>query len=72
MGWWIAFAILFLLAILPLGIRIRYDSEGFLLRVLIGPVGITVFPLPAWMKKRPGKPSKKKSEKKENTQKEKI
>ena len=33
MGWWIAFAILFLLAILPLGIRIRYDSEGFLLRV---------------------------------------
>ena len=69
MGWWIAFAILFLLAILPLGIRIRYDSEGFLLRVLIGPVGITVFPLPAWMKKRPGKPSKKKSEKKENTQK---
>ena len=58
MGWWIAFAILFLLAILPLGIRIRYDSEGFLLRVLIGPVGITVFPLPAWMKKRPGKPSK--------------
>ena len=69
MGWWIAFAILFLLAILPLGIRIRYDSEGFLLRVLIGPVRITVFPLPAWMKKRPGKPSKKKSEKKENTQK---
>ena len=69
MGWWIAFAILFLLAILPLGIRIRYDSEGFLLRVLIGPVRITVFPLPAWMKKRPGKPSKKKSEKKESTQK---
>ena len=28
MGWLIALGIVFLLAVLPIGVRIRYDSEG--------------------------------------------
>ena len=63
MGWWIFFGILLALALIPLGIRVRYDSGGFVARVIVGPVRVTVFP----MKKRrnrkrqplpmPGRPS---------------
>ena len=52
MGWWITLGILILLAVLPLGVRIRYDSDGFFLRVLAGPLGLTVFPIPSWMKRK--------------------
>lgn len=58
MGWWITLAILVLLAILPLGVSVKYDSEGPLVRVILGPARFTVFPLP-------------KKEKKEKKQKEK-
>lgn len=70
MGWLITFAILFLLAILPLGARIKYDADGPLVRVIAGPVKITVFPLP---KKKPEKPkdSDKKKEKKKKPAKKK-
>ena len=62
MGWIITLVILFLLAILPLGISVKYDSEGALVRVLAGPLKITVFPLP--------KKEKKEKKKKESPQKE--
>ena len=44
MGWWIAFAILTGLAILPLGIRIRYDAQGAYMAILAGPVRIQLLP----------------------------
>ena len=53
MGWLITGGVLFLLAVLPLGVKIWYDAEGFLLKVVLGPVRLTLFP-------RPKKPSKEK------------
>ena len=44
MGWWIALGVVFLLGILPLGVSARYGGEGPLLRVVIGPVRLTLFP----------------------------
>ena len=44
MGWWIALGVVFLLGILPLGVSARYSGEGPLLRVVIGPVRLTLFP----------------------------
>jgi len=51
MGLLIAFGILFLLAILPLGVSVRYDEDGPLVKVIAGPVKITVFPRPKKDKK---------------------
>ena len=51
MGWLIALGVLVLLAILPLGASVRYDSEGVLVRLIAGPVKITLFPRPK--KKKP-------------------
>ena len=42
MGIWIAGAILLALAVLPLGVRIRYNDAGFVLKVIAGPLKITV------------------------------
>lgn len=58
MGWLIALGVVILLAILPLGVRIRYCADGLLVKVIAGPVKITVFPLPKKEKKE-----KKKKEK---------
>ena len=55
MGWLIALGVVILLAVLPLGVCIRYNSEGPLVRVLAGPVRITVFPRPKKEKKKPQK-----------------
>ena len=64
MGWLIALGVIALLAVLPLGVSVRYDSEGPLVRVLAGPIRITVFPRPKEIKKV------KKESKKELPQKE--
>ena len=61
MGWWITLGILILLAILPLGISIRYDEDGTMVRVILGPVRFTVFPRPK-KEKKPGKEKKTKTE----------
>lgn len=61
MGWLITFGILFLLAILPLGVSIKYDEAGAVVKVIAGPVRITVFP----RHKKEGKEKKpKKADKK--------
>ena len=52
MGWIITAGIVLLLAVLPLGVRIRYNSEGLLAKVIAGPLKITVFPLPKKEKKK--------------------
>ena len=44
MGWWIALGVVFLLGILPLGVSARYGGERALLRVIAGPVRLTLFP----------------------------
>ncbi len=59
MGWLIAFVILFLLAILPLGASVKYDADGPLVRIIAGPIRFTVFP----MKKKEKKPKKEKKQK---------
>ena len=51
MGWWITFGILFLLAVLPLGVSVKYNADGALVRVLLGPIKITLFPRPKKEKK---------------------
>ena len=63
MGWWITLGIAFFLAILPLGVRVCYDADGPLVKVVLGPVKITVFPRPKKQKK-----PRQKQEKKPETQ----
>ena len=70
MGWLIPFGVLFLLAVLPLGVRVNYDSDGPRVKVILGPVKFTVYPLPKKEKKK--KEPAKKQEKKEETQEENL
>ena len=59
MGWLITLGILILLAVLPLGVSVRYDEGGAVVRVIAGPVRITLFPRP----KKDKKPKKEKKSK---------
>ena len=61
MGWWITLGVVTLLAILPLGVRVCYDSAGPLVKVVLGPVKITVYPRPKKTEK-PKKETKKQPE----------
>ena len=61
MGWLIAIGILFLLAILPLGVSIIYDSQGPLARIIAGPVRLQVFPAKKKKKLSKEKPNKDKN-----------
>ena len=61
MGWLITLGILTLLAILPLGASVSYDASGALVRLIIGPLKITLFPRP----KKDKKPEKEKKDKKD-------
>lgn len=69
MGWIIALALLFLLAILPLGVSARYDSGGVNVRLIAGPVRLTLVPGKMKDKKEKPKEKKKEPETKENTRK---
>jgi len=55
MGWIITFSILFLLAILPLGVSIHYNAEGPQIKLILGPAKLQLVP-------GRQKPPKKKSE----------
>ncbi len=59
MGWWITLGILVLLAILPLGVSVHYNADGPLVRIILGPVKLTVLPA----KKKPPKEKKEKPQK---------
>ena len=61
MGWWITLGILFLLAILPLGVSIHYNSDGAIVKIILGPIKLTVVPA----KKKPPKEKKEKKPKKQ-------
>lgn len=56
MGWLITFAILFALAIMPLGVDVRYDTGGVRVKLVLGFLKLTVFPIPSWMKRKKKKP----------------
>lgn len=61
MGWLIALAVIVLLAVLPLGASVKYDSGGLLVRLIAGPARITLFP--GKKKDKKEKKPKKKEEK---------
>lgn len=65
MGWLITLGIAFLLAILPLGVSIHYNAEGPVVRLILGPVRLTLVPA----KKKPKKEKKKKPEKEKKQEK---
>ncbi len=67
MGVWIAAVVLLVLAILPLGVHVRYNDAGFLLRVIAGPVKITVFPRKKKPKKQKTKQKKQKAGKRQES-----
>ena len=67
MGWLIAFMIVFLLAILPLGASVKYNSDGPLVRIIAGPIRVKVFPV-----KKKEKKEKKPKEKKQKKEKPKT
>ncbi len=59
MGWLITLGLVTALAVLPLGIRIRYDSGGPLVRAILGPMKITLYPRkPREEKKQPEQEAK--------------
>ena len=64
-GWLIAGGILFLLAILPLGVRLRYDEQGFAMKILAGPFKIP-FLIPKTEKSPKDTPGKGKKKPKES------
>lgn len=55
MGWWITLGIFVLLAILPLGVSARYSEAGPHVRLIAGPLRITLLP----RKKKEKKPNPK-------------
>ena len=61
MGWASALAVIVLLAILPLGVSARYDEAGPVIRLILGPVRLQVFP---GRKKNPPREKKPKQKKK--------
>lgn len=64
MGWLIALGILTALAILPLGVSAQYDSGGALVRLILGPVKLILYPRPHSPPKKGKKPKEKKQEEK--------
>ena len=66
MGWLITLGILFLLAILPLGVSVKYDEDGAVVKVVAGPARITLFPRPK--KEKKSKKTDKKSRKESGKQ----
>lgn len=66
MGWLIALAIFLLIAFIPMGASVRYDSGGLLVRIIAGCFRYTVFPL----KKRKKKPVKESADASKPEQKE--
>ena len=67
MGWWITLAILVGLAILPLGVSVKYNADGVWLAIVAGPIRIKILPA----KKKEKKPKKEKPKKEKKPRKDK-
>lgn len=59
MGWWIALAVLVLLAAMPLGVSVVYDADGPLIKVIAGFIRLKIFPAKKKKKEKPKKEKKK-------------
>ena len=46
MGWWITLGVFVLLAILPLGVSVKYSQAGPRVRLILGPIHLTLLPMP--------------------------
>ncbi len=62
----IVLAVLVLLALIPLGAHVRYDSEGAFVWLVVGPIQIRLLPKKP---KKPNKPRNKKTDRKEKKKK---
>ena len=60
MGWLVTLGVLILIGFIRIGVLARYDSAGALVRLILGPVKLTLVP----GKKKEKKPKKKKSSEK--------
>ena len=58
MGWLIALSILTVIGFIPLGGFVRYDSRGFVVKIIAGFLRITVFPVKKKTKKNKPQPAK--------------
>ena len=67
MGWWIALAVVVGLAILPLGVSVKYNADGVWLAIVAGPIRIKILPA----KKKEKKPKKQKPKKEKKPKKDK-
>ena len=65
MGWLITLAVLLGFASIPLGVLVRYDSQGFLVRIIAGFIRFTLIPFPKRKKKTQTKSSEKSKPKQE-------
>lgn len=75
MGWLIALGVLALLAITPIGIHLRYNSDGVFLQAVAGLIRITLLPQmkkPKAAKEKKAEPKPKKPAKKVKPQKSKV
>ena len=68
MGWWIALAVLVGLAVLPLGVSVKYNADGVGLTIVAGPIRIKILPA----KKKVRKPKKEKPQKVKKPKKQKT
>lgn len=59
-GWLIALAVIVLLALLPLGVQVRYDASGASVKIVAGPVRVTLLPRRKKKRDKPKKPKKEK------------
>lgn len=59
MGWLIALAVIVLLAILPLGASVRYDAAGVDMKILLGPLRLSLRPGKELPKEEKPEPKKK-------------
>lgn len=59
MGWLIALGVLVAIGLIPLGAFLRYDQDGFRVRLVVGPLRFTVYPFPERKPKKPKKEKKK-------------
>ncbi len=60
MGWAITLGILFLLAVLPLGVDVVYNAAGLILKIVAGPVKLQILPAKKKEKKKEEKPKPQK------------
>lgn len=63
MGWLTALGVLILLASIPLGADVCYDESGPQVKLVLGPVKLTLYPRPK--KKKKPEPKKEKQEPKQ-------